>query len=123
MPIGLRQHAGNHLRLPHLLRGRHHQRQSLQGGVDEHWHELLQEEGSSWNPVINMGPTLKPFLGLLVLDLSFTAPDFSGESSRFKEHLLYYEEVVEHDDDFNIFRQYFEACITASYLREMDRYC
>ena len=40
---------------------------------------------------------------------------FAEVSSTFNEHLLYCEEVVEHDDDFTVFRQFFAACITASY--------
>ena len=65
--------------------------------------------------MINLGPALKPLLAVLVLASAVAAPVLAEGSSRFKEHLLYCEEVVEHDDDFNIFRQYFEACITAAY--------
>ena len=116
MPSGLREHPRHYLRLPDLLRGRSHQRQSLQGGVDEHQRWLLQEEErSSRNPVINLEPALKPLLAVLVLASAVAAPVLAEESGTFKEHLLYCEEVVEHNDDFNIFRQYFEACITASY--------
>ena len=116
MPSGLREHPRHYLRLPDLLRGRSHQRQSLQGGVDEHRRWLLQEEErSSRNPVINLGPALKPLLAMLVLASAVAAPVLAEESGTSKEHLLYCEEVVEHDDDFNIFRQYFEACMTASY--------
>ena len=73
--------------------------------------------------MINLGPALKPPLAMLVLALAVAAPVLAEESGTFREHLLYCEEVVERDNDFNIFRQYFEACITASYLREMNRYC
>ena len=65
--------------------------------------------------MINLGPALKPLLAVLVLASAVAAPVFAEELSTFKEHLLYCEEAVEYDDDFNIFRQYFEACITASY--------
>ena len=116
MPSGLSEHSRQYMRFPDLLRGRSHQRQSLQGGVDEHWRWLLQEEeSSSRNPVINLGPALKPLLAVLVLASAVAAPVLAEESGTFKEHLLYCEEVVEHDDDFTVFRQYFEACITASY--------
>ena len=115
MPTGLRKYPRHYLRLPHLLRGRAYQRQSLQGGVDEHRCGLLQEEGSSRNPVINLGTTLKTLLGVLVLASAIATPALAEVSSMFKEQLLYCEEVVEQDDDFTVFRQYFEACITASY--------
>ena len=65
--------------------------------------------------MINLRAVLKPLLSALVLAAAVTAPSLAEESGTFKEHLLYCEEVVEHDDDFNNFRQYFEACITASY--------
>ena len=65
--------------------------------------------------MINLEPALKPLLAVLVLASAVAAPVFAEELSTFKGHLLYCEEVVEYDDDFNIFRQYFEACITASY--------
>ena len=61
--------------------------------------------------MINLGPALKPLLAVLVLASAVAAPVLAEESGTFKEHLLYCEEVVEYDDDFNIFRQYFEACI------------
>ena len=116
MPTGLRQHAWHYLRFTHLLRGRTYQWQSLQGGVDEHRCGLLQEEeGSSRNPLINLGPALNPLLGVLVLASAVAAPALAEESSTFQEQLLYCEEVVEHDDDFTVFRLYFDACITASY--------
>ena len=83
--------------------------------MDEHRCRLLQKEGASRNPLINMGRALKPLLSALVLALAVAAPVFAEELSTFKGHLLYCEEVVEHDDDFTVFRQYFEACITASY--------
>ena len=84
--------------------------------MDEHQRWLLQEEErSSRNPVINLEPALKPLLAVLVLASAVAAPAFAEESSTFKEHLLYCEELVELDDDFTVFRQYFEACITASY--------
>ena len=116
MPSGLSEHPRHNLRLTDLLRGRSHQRQSLQGGMDEHRRWLLQEEErSSRNPVINLGPALKPLLAVLVLASAVAAPVLAEESRTFKEHLLYCEEVVEHDDDFTVFRQFFAACITASY--------
>ena len=116
MPSGLREHPRHYLRLPDLLRDRSHQRQSLQGGVDEHHCRLLQEEeGASLNPVINPGPGLKPLLDVLLLASAFAAPVWAEESGTSKEHLLYCENVVEHDDGFTVFRQHFEACITASY--------
>ena len=116
MSSGLREHAWNDLRLPHLLRSGSHLWKSLPRRVDEHRRWLLQEEErSSRNPVINLGPALKPLLAVLVLASAVAGPVLAEESGTFKEHLLYCEEVVEYDDDFNIFRQYFEACITASY--------
>ena len=88
---------------------------SLQGRVDEHRCGLLQEEeGASRNPAINLGPALKLLLSALVLAAAMAGSAFAEVSSTFNEHLLYCEEVVEHDDDFTVFRQYFEACITAS---------
>ena len=65
--------------------------------------------------MINLGPALKPLLSALVLASAFAVPAIAEELSTFKDHLLYCEEVVEHDDDFTVFRQSFEACITASY--------
>ena len=65
--------------------------------------------------MINLGPALKPLLSSLVLVAAIAAPALAEGSGTFKEHLLYCEEVVEHDDDFTVFRQSFEACITASY--------
>ena len=65
--------------------------------------------------MINLGPALKPLLAVLVLASAAAAPVLAEESGTFKEHLLYCEELVEHDDDFTVFRQYFEACITTSY--------
>ena len=64
--------------------------------------------------MINLWNALKPLLSPLVLAAAIAAPAFAEVSSTFKEHLLYCEEVVEHNDDFTVFRQYFEACITAS---------
>ena len=115
MPSGLRQHAWHYLRLPHLLRDRSYQRQDMQRRLNEHLCRLLQKEGASRNPVINLGPALKPLLSSLVLVAAIAAPALAEGSGTFKEHLLYCEKVVEHDDDFNDFRQYFEACTTASY--------
>ena len=116
MPSGLRQHTRHYLRLPHLLRGRSYQWQSVQGGVDEHWCWLLQEEERSLrNSLIKLGAALKPLLSALVLASAVAAPAFAEESITLKEHLLYCEEVVEHNDDFTVFRQFFAACITASY--------
>ena len=89
---------------------------SLQGRVVEHRCGLLQEEeGSSRNPLINLGPALYPLFGVLVLASAVAAPALAEESSTFQEQLLYCEEMVEHDYDFTVFRQSFEACITASY--------
>ncbi len=65
--------------------------------------------------MINLGPALKPLLAVLVLASAVAVPAFAEELSTFKDHLLYCEEVVEHDDDFTVFRLYFDACITASY--------
>ena len=58
---------------------------------------------------------MKPLLSALVLASAFAVPAFAEELRTFKDHLLYCEEVVEHDDDFTVFRQSFEACISASY--------
>ena len=58
---------------------------------------------------------MKPLLSALVLASAVAVPAFAEELSTFKEHLLDCEELVELDDDFTVFRQYFEACITASY--------
>ena len=116
MPSGLREHPWDDVRLSDLLRSRPNQWQSLLIRLGEHWRWLLQEEErSSRNPVINLGPALKPLLAVLMLASAVAAPVLAEESGKFKEHLLYCEEVVEHNDDFNIFRQCFEACITASY--------
>ena len=65
--------------------------------------------------MINLGPALKPLLSALMLAAAISAPALAEESSTFKDHLLYCEEVVEHDDDFTVFRQFFGACITASH--------
>ena len=65
--------------------------------------------------MINLGPALKPLLSALMLTAAISAPALAEESSTFKEHLLYCEELVEHNDDFTVFRQFFAACITASY--------
>ena len=84
--------------------------------MDEHQCGLLQEEERSLrNPLINLGAALKPLLSALVLASAVAAPAFAEELSTFREQLLYCEEMVEHDDDFTVFHQYFEACITASY--------
>ena len=116
MPSGLRQYAWDYLHLPHRLRDRSYQRQSLHKGVDEHRCGLLQgEERASGNSVINLGPALKPLLSELVLAAAIAGSALAEESSTVKEHLLYCEELVEHDEDLRVFRQYFEACITASY--------
>ena len=76
---------------------------------------MQEEERSLRNPLIKLGAALKPLLSALVLASAVAAPAFAEESITLKEHLLYCEEVVEFDDDFNVFRQSFEACITASY--------
>ena len=65
--------------------------------------------------MINLGPALKPLLSELVLAAAIAGSALAEESSTFKEHLLYCEELVEHDEDLRVFRQFFEACITASY--------
>ena len=65
--------------------------------------------------MINLGPALKPLLSALMLAAAIAASALAEESSTFKEHLLHCEELVEHDDDFTVFRQFFAACITASY--------
>ena len=44
MPIGLREHAWNHMRITHLLRGRSNQWRGLPRGLDEYWCWLLQKE-------------------------------------------------------------------------------
>ena len=46
MSSGLREHPRHDLRLSHLLRGRTHERQSLQVGLDEYRRWLLQEENT-----------------------------------------------------------------------------
>ena len=76
---------------------------------------MQEEERSLRNLLIKLGAALKSLLSALVLASAVAAPAFAEESSTFKEHLLYCEELVELDDDFTVFRQYFEACITASY--------
>ena len=76
---------------------------------------MQEEERSIRGLLTNLGPALKPLLSVLVLASAVAAQAFAEESSTFKEHLLYCEELVELDDDFTVFRQYFEACITASY--------
>ena len=76
---------------------------------------MQEEERSPRNPLIKLGAALKPLLSALVLASAVAAPAFAEESITLKEHLLYCEEVVEFDDDFNVFRQYFEACTSASY--------
>ena len=117
MPSGLSEHPRHNLRLTDLLRGRSHQRQSLQGGMDEHRRWLLQEEErSSRNPVINLGPALKPLLTVgLVLALVIAAPALAEESRTLEEELLHCEEVVGQVDDFNDWRQNFAACMASSY--------
>ena len=46
MSSGLPEHPRHDLRLSHLLRGRTHERQSLQVGLDEYRRWLLQEENT-----------------------------------------------------------------------------
>ena len=46
MSSGLPEHLRLDLRLSHLLRGRTHERQSLQVGLDKYWCWLLQEENT-----------------------------------------------------------------------------
>ena len=46
MSSGLPEHPRLDLRLSHLLRGRTHEWQSLQVGLDEYWRWLLQEENT-----------------------------------------------------------------------------
>ena len=88
MPSGLREHPRHYLRLPALLRGCSHQRQSLQGGVDEHRCWLQEEKRSSRNPVINLWPALKPLLAVLVLASAVAAPVLAEASGTFKNYLL-----------------------------------
>ena len=76
---------------------------------------MQEEERSLRNPLIKLGSALKPLLSELVTASAVAVPAFAEESITLKEHLLYCEEVVEFDDDFNVFRQYFEACTSASY--------
>ena len=76
---------------------------------------MQKEERSLRNLLIKLGAALKPLLSALVLASAVAAPAFAEESITLKENLLYCEEVVEFDDDFNVFRQYFEACTSASY--------
>ena len=76
---------------------------------------MQEEERSLRNPLIKLGAALKPLLSALVLASAVAAPALAEEPSTLKEHLLYCEEVVEHDDDFTVFHQYLEACISASY--------
>ena len=53
MPIGLREHAWNNMRITHLLRGRSDQWRSLQRGVDEYWCWLLQKEERGSRHLLN----------------------------------------------------------------------
>ena len=46
MSSGLPERPRQDLRLSNLLRGRTHERQSLQVGLDEYWGWLLQEEST-----------------------------------------------------------------------------
>ena len=88
MTSGLREHPRHYLRSPDLLRGRSNQPQNLQRGVHEHRRWLPQEEErSSRNPVVNLGPGLKPLLAVLVLASAVAAPVLAEESGTFKEHL------------------------------------
>ena len=52
--------------------------------------------------MINLGPALNLLLGVLVLASAVAAPALAEESSTFQEQLLYCEEVVEQNDDFNV---------------------
>ena len=52
-----------------------------------------KKKGPLRNPVINLGPALKPLLSALVLASAFAVPAFAEELSTFKDHLLYCEEV------------------------------
>ena len=71
--------------------------------MDEHRHGLLQEkEGTFRNPVMVM-PVL------LALMLPAMTPDAEA-TSKLEEKLLHCEEVVERNDDFNIWRSNFWAC-------------
>ena len=65
--------------------------------------------------MINLGPSFETFAFCAGACFSFCVPAFAEKLSTFKDHLLYCEEVVGHDEDFTVFRQSFEACITASY--------
>ena len=85
--------------------------------MDEHQCRLLQEEERSLgNPLINLGPALKPLLTAgLVLATFVGLPALAEESRTLEEKLLHCEEVVEPVDDFNDWRQNFEACMASSY--------
>ena len=85
--------------------------------MDEHQCRLLQEEERSLgNPLINLGPALKPLLTTyLVLASVVASPALAEESRTLEEELLHCEEVVEQVDDFNDWRQNFEACMASSY--------
>ena len=85
--------------------------------MDEHQCRLLQEEERSLgNPLINFGPALKPLLTAgLVLASVVASPALAEESRKLEEKLLHCEEVVEQVDDFNDWRQNFEACMASSY--------
>ena len=84
--------------------------------MDEHRCGLLNEEERALRrSLINLGAALKPLLSALVRAAAVAAPALAEESGTFNEQLLYCEEVVEHDDDFTVFRQYFGACINTSY--------
>jgi hypothetical protein len=59
---------------------------------------------------------LKPLLTAgLVLASVVASPALAEESRTLEEKLLHCEEVVEQVDDFNDWRQNFEACMAASY--------
>ena len=65
--------------------------------------------------MINLGPALKPLLAVLVLASAVAAPVLAEESRTLEEKLLHCEEVMEQVDDFNDWRQNFEACMASSY--------
>ena len=66
--------------------------------------------------MINLGPALKPLLNAgLVLALVVASPTLAEESRTLEKKLLYCEEVVEQVDDFNDWRQNFEACMASLY--------
>ena len=85
--------------------------------MDEHQCRLLQEEERPLgDPLINLGPALKPLLTAgLVLASVVASPALAEESKMLEEKLLHCEVVLEQVDDFNYWRQNFEVCMASSY--------